>query len=212
MDNKEISPLNLSFIKILSRVWKFFFFIISPFSRVVALTSCRCYRSFSLTFALSPSGKAHDFDSCIHWFKSSKGSFVALQQRLVSSRLNKPSDRYKVVSSIQILRLHKEFDRKHIQSMPSLRLQETVSVGVTWLGRCSETVGTVLTQKCGERLVGIRHKNRKFKCLIYYRQISYSKELVGIYEAIRQQGKQDGDEWVVFKRCECSNVHLIVQK
>ena len=113
---------------------------------------------------------------------------------------NKRGDTYKVVSSIQMLRLLKEFDGKHIQSIPSLRLQETVSVGVTWLGRCSETVGTVLTQKCGERLVGIRHKNRKFKCLIYYRRISYSKELVGIYEVRRQQVEQDGDEWAVLKR------------
>ena len=86
---------------------------------------------------------------------------------------------------VLILRLRKELDGKHIQSMPSLRLQETISVGVTWLGRRSETVGAVLTQKCGERLVGIRHKNRKFKCLIYYRRISYSKELVGIYEVTR---------------------------
>ena len=34
----------------------------------------RCTRSTDFN-ALSPSGKAQDFDSCIHWFKSSKGSY-----------------------------------------------------------------------------------------------------------------------------------------
>ena len=54
--------------------------------------------------------------------------------------LNKHGDMYKVVF-VLTLRLCKEFDGKHIQSMPNLRLQETISVGVTWLGRCSETHG-----------------------------------------------------------------------
>ena len=32
--------------------------------------------------ALSPSGKAQDFNSCIHWFESNKGCFKKIERRI----------------------------------------------------------------------------------------------------------------------------------
>ena len=40
--------------------------------------------------------------------------------------------------------------------------------------------------------------------------VSYRKK--GNNRKVCPQDKQDGDEWVVLKRYECSNVYLVVQK
>ena len=63
--------------KLISRVLKTLFFFINLSFLTSGSVYNHCLHCHLSLNALSPSGKAQDFDSCIHWFKSSKGSFVA---------------------------------------------------------------------------------------------------------------------------------------